>query len=105
MLSLNILPAAYLKDDVAAGSVTEPMTDFLQRCCGKKAGYAIADFMARDADDEVARLLNVPRGTPVVELDEVFHDEGGVPLVLAQNIYQGRHLRFRIIGWGISTVW
>ncbi|MCR4398793.1 MAG: GntR family transcriptional regulator [Firmicutes bacterium] len=58
----------------------ESLIEFLDREMGIRPCYSVMNLAAVEATEEVAELLRVPRGYPLVHLDGVVRDRSGGPI-------------------------
>lgn len=74
-----------LPEDAAALS---PLS-FLARCHGQKPGLSTAYFNAVPADAEMAGLLQIEMGSPLLKMSGVVFDQANCPLMVETEIYLG----------------
>lgn len=74
-----------------------PIFEILEKFCQHSISYAVADLSAVQVGEEHAGLLHVTPGMALLFFVEVFYDRLGQPLVYANNFYNDKLLRLKII--------
>jgi GntR family transcriptional regulator len=88
-----------LPENRAAALATVDLTDaslydVLRRHCGIEVHRSTYTLMAESADAELARLLGITPGAPVLVGDEVAYTSDGTPVLIGHNKYRGDAYRF-----------
>ncbi|GIF51512.1 GntR family transcriptional regulator [Asanoa ferruginea] len=88
-----------LPENRAAALATADLTDAslydaLRRHCGIEVHRSTYTLMAESADAELARLLGITPGAPVLVGDEVAYTADGTPVLIGHNKYRGDAYRF-----------
>ena len=83
----------------AAAMATVDLTDVslydeLRRRCGIEVHRSAYTLMAESADADLARLLGITAGAPVLVGDEVAYTADGAPVLIGHNKYRGDAYRF-----------
>lgn len=65
-----------------------PIFDFLRNFCGTEGCMDLTGIHARNADGDVAALLEIEPGTAVLNFDEVWYDFDGTPILYADEYYR-----------------
>jgi len=68
--------------------------DVLRQTCGIEVHRSAYTLMAESADAELARLLGITAGAPVLVGDEVAYTSDGTPVLIGHNKYRGDAYRF-----------
>ena len=103
-------PAIYCEDYIEAGLVKgtyteedlkEPIFHFLRKFCGTSAYLDLTDLRPITASRELAKILQVEEGAPVLYMDEVDYDIDGKPVFcskeyFADGIFQHTVLRKKL---------
>ena len=93
----DVLPTAVLTVPYPPEALSQPLLNFLEAYCGQHHLFNIADVSAALADREVAEVLDLPRGAPILRLDEVIYSSDDRPLLCAVNFYNEKALRLRLV--------
>lgn len=83
----------------AAALATADLTDSslydeLRQRCGIEVHRSAYTLMAESADAELARILGITAGAPVLVGDEVAYTSDGTPVLIGHNKYRGDAYRF-----------
>ena len=97
ILSKNTFSKKLLVRNYPAEAASLPILSFLSDYCGQSFAYAIADISAALVDERIAQALERKIGTPLLKLDEIFYNIVDQPLVLAENFYDDKVLRLRVV--------
>lgn len=97
VLSENVIPAGLLCEESQNLDATYSLHDFTERFCGEEIAYAIAQIGSIVASEEVADLLRVDPGFPLLLDVETFFNDTEQPLVYANNIYNDKVIEMRLI--------
>jgi GntR family transcriptional regulator len=62
--------------------------------CGVQVARSAYAVQAQAADEDVAALLELSVGAPVLVGDETTYDPDGVPVLVSRTIYRGDAYRF-----------
>lgn len=96
------LELSYLSADEFHGLLEAPLEHAslfatLERKCGVRMAYADEEIDATLADQRMARLLNIARGTPLLRMRQLIFSTQGCPTLYMVGYYRsGRHtLRIR----------
>ena len=69
---------------------------FIEEECGIPLGMSTTELVPVVADAEVAKLLNVPEGAPVLKMRASVNDVFGMPLVYASEIFRPDKFKFTV---------
>lgn len=75
----------------------ESLLSFLQEELGIKACYALMNLSAVKAPPEVASVLQVKEGYPLVHLEGVVRDREGNPIYHSSNFFRSDKYSFRLV--------
>jgi GntR family transcriptional regulator len=78
----------------AADLTDTPLYNELRRRCGIEVHRSAYTLMAESADAELARLLGLTAGAPILVGDEVAYTSDGTPVLIGHNKYRGDAYRF-----------
>jgi DNA-binding GntR family transcriptional regulator len=93
-LDSTIIPAALVPDAAAADYRERSLYDTLA-AAGLEFSRADATIEAREADSELAGLLGIPEGKPVLVMQQLVVDRGDRPLFSSTIRYSGDRYRLR----------
>ncbi|MBR5596734.1 MAG: GntR family transcriptional regulator [Lachnospiraceae bacterium] len=93
------IPALYFQDMFEVGKIKEeyskedlksPIFHFLREKCGVNTYMDLTQLKAVAADEEVANILKIPQGTPLLSMEEVDYDiEGNIVFYSKQYFVNG----------------
>jgi GntR family transcriptional regulator len=81
------LPASVMTADTVRGRFESSITDLLLDTPGLEVELAVAQVSAAAASGDLARMLGVPEGSPLVLLNELFFHGADRPLCYSQNSF------------------
>jgi GntR family transcriptional regulator len=89
------LPAAEFPDLASASLVRNSLFAILQHDYGVELAYADEEVDATAADADIAELLGVPRGAPVLRIRQVIYSTTGKATIYGVGFYRSeRHTLF-----------
>ncbi|MGH7397115.1 MAG: GntR family transcriptional regulator, partial [Candidatus Rokuibacteriota bacterium] len=71
-----------------------PLVQIFEQVLGVVFGDAIQTIEAKFATDEVAGLLEVPFGAPILHVERVMRDEAGAPVEVVMSCYRADRYRY-----------
>ena len=72
--------------------------------CGKKLAHSLNDYQAVAADEKVAALFELPKGTPLLYCEQLFYDVQDVPVLLNVHYFHPQHYGMRVLqNWNIGA--
>lgn len=83
--------------DLAEQALGGSVYDLLRIRYGRAPAHAVERIEPVAADDEIAALLEVPYGTPLLAIERVAFDVAGVPVEHADDLFRGD--RTRVVVW------
>jgi GntR family transcriptional regulator len=89
-----VLPESRAAALTAADLTDASLYDELRGRCGIEVHHSAYTLMAESADAELARLLGITAGAPVLVGDEVAYTSDGTPVLIGHNKYRGDAYRF-----------
>jgi GntR family transcriptional regulator len=105
-LAVGATPVAYMCD-VAPASILSPVDvddtfegsvlELLRKKTGLTIAQAVANITATNADDSLARTLQVPSQEALLLLEETLFDEDGVVVEYSRNYFVPKHFRFHVV--------
>ena len=98
ILCQDIIDCAKIRDHCYPEDVfVQPVFYFLQRFCGLTPLMDVTSVRAVAAEKEVADVLGVPVGEPLLYMDEVDYDRDGAPILYARQFYADGIVRHSLI--------
>ena len=95
--SLNTIPQAHLCIEPDESQMRQPIFEIMEQHCQQTISYAVADLSAILAEEEIAGILHVSPGAPLLKFEEIFYDRLDQPLVYTTNFYNDKLLRLKIV--------
>ena len=89
-----VLPEIRARELATADLTDASLYDELRRRCGIEVHRSAYTLVAESADAELARLLGIAAGAPVLVGDEVAYTADGTPVLIGHNKYRGDAYRF-----------
>ena len=91
-LDASLIRGEYTEEDLRA-----PIFHFLQRFCDKSAYLDLTDLRPITAEGDVARILQVEEGAPVLYMDEVDYDIDGNPVFCSREFFADGIFRHTVL--------
>ena len=97
IFSTNIIPESYLCQELTLEQVKEPLPDFFHKFCSQEEfTYGISEISSLAATQEIAKLLLIGVGDPVLRFIEIFFNSNDRPLVYAINYFNDKKLPLKV---------
>jgi len=97
IFSTNVIRGSYMCQDLGPEQVEEPLPMFFKKYCSQEEfTYGISNINSIIADVEIASLLKLKPGDPVLRFIEVFYNATDIPLVFAKNYINDNKLQLRV---------
>lgn len=94
----DIIDCANIRDFCYPEDIfVQPVFYFLQRFCGLTPLMDVTSVRAVAAEKEVADVLGVPVGEPLLYMDEVDYDRDGAPILYARQFYVDGVVRHSLV--------
>jgi GntR family transcriptional regulator len=93
---INYLPLEYGGKIESADLTTKPLLMILEEELGLKADEAVQSIEATTADAEVARLLEVWIGAPLLKVERTVFDTAGGPIEHVSVLYRADKYKFTV---------
>ena len=97
ILAANVVPRSALPGGYTADDLARPIYDFLDDSAQQRLSYYVTDIVPVTAGGEMAALLRVEPGTPLVSFDETGYDDTNRPIVKAYSYFRDDLLRLRLL--------
>lgn len=82
----DVIDKSLVKEDYTIGDLKKPIFHFLRQFCGVYSYMDVTEVRPAVADAALAEILQVPAGSPLLNMDEVDYDADGKP-VFCSNEY------------------
>lgn len=97
IFSTNVIPKSQLCQELTLGQVEEPLPDFFHKFCShEEFTYGISEISSLAATEEIAELLLIKTGDPVLRFSEVFFNANDRPLVYAINYFNDKKIPLKV---------
>lgn len=94
----DIIDCASIRDHCYPEDVfVQPVFYFLQRFCGLTPLMDVTSVSAVAAEKDVAEILGVEPGSPLLYMDEVDYDRDGAPILYARQFYADGIVRHSLV--------
>jgi GntR family transcriptional regulator len=97
ILTRNSLPDRLLTETYTQDDLSRPLYEFLELFTRQRLAYYVTDIVPLVADEEIAGLLKVDPGTPLVSFDEIGYNDNNDPIVKAHSYFRDDLLRLRLL--------
>jgi len=91
----NVIPMTIARPLVTADLTDRSLYDVLEQLCSVSIYRSAYSVQADAAPADIAVLLGIPTGNPVLIGRETAYDRGGTPILLGYNTYRGDAYRFQ----------
>lgn len=78
-------------------AVPDSIFEFSERYLHHPIDHAIVDIVARTADEEIASLLSIPAGEPLIDLQETHYTAHDEPVAFSEIHVNQDFVRFRVL--------
>lgn len=93
----DVLDKSLVKADYTENDLKQPIFHFLQEFCGVFPYLDLADVRAVAADSALAEILQVPVGTPLLNMDEVDYDIDGKAVFCSMEYFVDGYFRHAVM--------
>ena len=97
ILTHNSIPVRILTEGFAENDLSRPLYEFLELFTRQRLAYYVTDIVPLAAGEEIAELLKISRGTPLVSFDEIGYNDNNEPVVKAHSYFRDDLLRLRLL--------
>jgi GntR family transcriptional regulator len=95
LFDVSYLPPALGERVAREDLAVHPIFSLLEEKYGIPVGFADYRIFPATASREVARHLEVPRGSPILEIERISYSENGTPLDYERLYYRGDRVTYR----------
>jgi GntR family transcriptional regulator len=93
----ELLPTALIVEPYDPVELEQPLWHFLERRCYRQLKNVLSELVPILAEGEVAELLEVPAGSPLLKFEEIFFSIHNEPLVQAMIYFHEPMIRFHAL--------
>lgn len=97
ILTYNFLPASQVTASYQPSDLRQPVYDFLETAGSVQLGYYLSEIVPINAEGEVATVLGLPAGTPLISFDETGYSADHEPIVKSYSYFRDDLLRLRLM--------
>lgn len=97
ILAVNAIPLGFLTDSYERDDLTLPVYEFLERYTRQRLAYYVTDIVPLAATGEMADLLQITPGTPLVSFEETGYNDLNEPIIKAHSYFRDDLLRLRLL--------
>ncbi len=97
IFSRNFVAQNLLPDLSSNSDCILSIYDIMLQHCGIELSYSTSDIHSIQADDILAKHLNIPAGQPLIHFKDIFFTADSNPVVLGLNAYNDRLLTLRLV--------
>jgi GntR family transcriptional regulator len=94
---LDIVPSSVISAEDINEAFNGSVLDLIRRKREVRIAQAVADIIALDAADSLAKKLDIESDRAVLLLEEVLFDEEGFVVEFSQNYFNPEYVRFHIV--------
>ena len=91
------LPTALIAEPYDPAELEQPSWHFLERRCHRALKYVLSELVPVKAEGEIAELLGLEPGEPLLSFDEVFYSLHNEPLAQAMIYFREPMIRFHAL--------
>ena len=93
----DVFEKALVRGDYTSNDLKLPIFHFLQQFCGVSPYLDLTDLRPVAADEQVAQILQVPPGAPLLFMDEVDFDIEGIPVFCSREYFADGIFRHTVL--------
>jgi GntR family transcriptional regulator len=93
----ELLPTQLILENYEAAELDKPIFRFIEQRCHTHVDYILSELVPVLVPAEVAPLLEVPSGSPLLQFVEVMYSPRNQPLVLASIYFRDPLIRFHAL--------
>ena len=97
ILARNVVPLRYLTETYQREDLARPVYDLLETFGPQRLSYYLSDIVPMTADDDLAEVLQIAAGTPLIAFEETGYNSDNEPILKAYSYFRDDLLRFRIL--------
>lgn len=94
---IDRIPTKWIISEFVSEELERPIYDFLRDHCNLTIAHDFAELIPTAASPEVADILHVPPGSPLLRFDETGYDVVGAPVYLSTTYYHDNFVRFSVL--------
>ncbi len=97
ILAHNYLPLRLTTDTYSTDDLGRPIYDFLERFSRHRLAYYLSEIIPITAGPDMAAILQIDSGTPLLSFDETGYNNDSEPILKAYSFFRDDLLRFRLL--------
>lgn len=97
ILTRNSIPERIMTETFTENDLSRPLYEFLELFTRQRLAYYVTDIVPLAADEQIAGLLKIEVGTPLVSFDEIGYNDNNEPIVKAHSYFRDDLLRLRLL--------
>jgi len=94
---LDSIPQNLIINPYEDDELCQPVFDFMKQHCRQSTVQNLAEIVPVIVDEELAELLAMEPGQPLLRIDEIGYNEDGKPVLFTRAYYKDRFIRFSIL--------
>jgi GntR family transcriptional regulator len=94
---LDFIPNPICCEDFEDDELKQPIFDFIKQRCGQSTVMNLAEIIPEATNKELAGLLDMKLGQPLLRIDEVGYNEEGQPILFTRAYYKDQFVRFSLL--------
>jgi GntR family transcriptional regulator len=94
---LDSIPQQLIINAYEDEELQQPIFDFMKQFCGQSTVQNLAEIVPDLVSPELAQLLGMEPGQPLLRIDEIGFNEGGMPILYTQAYYREMFIRFSLL--------
>jgi len=94
---LDFIPQHLINQPYDEYELQQPIFDFMKQRCGQSTVQNLAEIVPQVATKELADLLKIELGQPLLRIDEIGYNEEGGPVIFTRAYYKDQFIRFSVL--------
>ena len=94
---IDAIPQDLISGPFDQGELCQPVFDFMKTHCGQVTMQNLAEIVPDIADDELADLMQMASGQPLLRIDEIGYNDEGKPNIFTRAYYRDKFIRFSLL--------
>lgn len=94
---IDIVPQTLICSPYDLSELHQPIFEFLKDRCGQSIDMNLTEIIPEVADEDLAQLLDMQPGEPLLRFDEVGHNDSGEPVLFSRIYFKDQFIRFTVL--------
>jgi len=94
---IDRVPTQWIISEYDDEDLERPFYDFLRDCCHQEIAQDFAEIVPAVASPEIAEILHLQPGSPLLRFEEIGYDSDGIPIYLSSTSYHDNFIRFSVL--------